>query len=102
MAESNPQPNNVNLKFRRSIERERKLPPVSQAQNRAMQAAASGKSKIGIPKSVGEEFTDDLELDDVKKLPPRKAKPNRRLERARAAGLISDRQAAKLNRGDEE
>lgn len=33
-------------------------PPVSQAQRRAMGAAMSGKSNLGIPKSVGKEFID--------------------------------------------
>lgn len=33
------------------------MPPVSQAQRKAMFAAAEGKSTLGIPKKVGEEFT---------------------------------------------
>ena len=33
-------------------------PPVSEAQRKAMWAAASGHSDVGIPKSVGEEFAD--------------------------------------------
>ena len=33
------------------------MPPVSQAQRRAMYAAAAGESTLGIPKSVGQEFT---------------------------------------------
>src|SRR5712691_9543450 len=33
-------------------------PPVSEAQRRAMFAAKSGHSKLGIPKSVGEEFAE--------------------------------------------
>jgi 8-oxo-dGTP pyrophosphatase MutT (NUDIX family) len=32
------------------------MPPVSEAQRRAMQAAANGHSTLGIPKSVGKEF----------------------------------------------
>lgn len=32
------------------------MPPVSEAQRRAMQAAAHGNSRLGIPKAVGEEF----------------------------------------------
>jgi hypothetical protein len=32
------------------------MPPVSERQRKAMWAAASGKSTIGIPKSVGKEF----------------------------------------------
>ena len=34
-------------------------PPVSEAQRKAMHAAASGKSNIGIPQSVGKDFTDE-------------------------------------------
>ena len=34
------------------------MPPVSQAQRKAMHAAASGNSTIGIPKSVGKDFSD--------------------------------------------
>ena len=33
------------------------MPPVSQAQRKAMFAAAAGKSTLGIPKKVGEEFS---------------------------------------------
>lgn len=47
------------------------MPPVSQAQRRAMYAAAEGKSNIGIPKAVGKEFT---EADKPGKLPERKDK----------------------------
>lgn len=32
------------------------MPPKSEAQRRAMQAAKSGHSTLGIPKSVGKEF----------------------------------------------
>lgn len=32
------------------------MPAVSEAQRRAMEAAAHGKSTLGIPKSVGQEF----------------------------------------------
>jgi hypothetical protein len=32
------------------------MPSVSDKQRRAMQAAAHGKSNLGIPKSVGKEF----------------------------------------------
>jgi hypothetical protein len=43
-------------------------PPVSEAERRAMGAAMSGKSKLGIPKSVGKEFID---ADPGGKLPAR-------------------------------
>jgi hypothetical protein len=33
------------------------MPPRSEAQRKAMHAAASGHSTIGIPKSVGKEFS---------------------------------------------
>lgn len=33
------------------------MPPKSEAQRRAMRAAAEGKSILGIPKSVGKEFS---------------------------------------------
>ena len=33
------------------------MPAKSQAQFRAMEAAAHGKSTLGIPKAVGQEFT---------------------------------------------
>ena len=33
------------------------MPPVSQAQRAAMHAAAKGKSTLGIPKKVGQEFS---------------------------------------------
>jgi hypothetical protein len=32
------------------------VPPASEAQRKAMQAAAAGKSTLGIPKRVGKEF----------------------------------------------
>lgn len=32
------------------------MPPRSESQRRAMQAAAKGKSTLGIPKKVGREF----------------------------------------------
>jgi hypothetical protein len=46
-------------------------PPVSQAQRAAMHAAAQGHSTIGIPKSVGKEFSN---ADPGGKLPEHKAK----------------------------
>ena len=47
------------------------MPPVSQAQRRAMGAAMGGKSNLGIPKKVGKEFID---ADPGGKLPERKKK----------------------------
>jgi len=52
------------------------MPPRSEAQRRAMYAAASGKSTLGIPKSVGREFT---QADKGGKLPKKvKRKSSRR------------------------
>jgi hypothetical protein len=45
------------------------VPPVSEAQRRAMRAAASGHSTLGIPKKVGQEFS---KADKGGKLPQRK------------------------------
>jgi hypothetical protein len=50
------------------------MPPVSQRQRRAMYAAKSGKSNIGIPKKIGAEF---VAADPGGKLPesaPKKRK----------------------------
>ena len=51
------------------------MPPVSEAQRKAMHAAASGHSTLGIPKSVGKEFS---EADKGGKLPEKKKKKTRR------------------------
>jgi hypothetical protein len=53
------------------------MPPVSKAQNAAMHAAAAGKSTLGIPKKVGQEFTEDLPKGSVKRLPPMKKPPKK-------------------------
>ena len=45
------------------------IPPVSQKQRRAMRAAASGRSTLGIPRSVGKDFSDS---DPGGKLPMKK------------------------------
>ena len=47
------------------------MPNLSEAQRRAMAAAANGKSTLGIPKSVGKEF---MAADKGGKLPERKSK----------------------------
>ncbi len=46
------------------------MPPRSEAQRRAMYAAAAGNSTLGIPKKVGKEFAD---ADPGGKLPARKS-----------------------------
>lgn len=45
------------------------MPPVSQAQRRAMYAAAEGKSTLGIPEKVGKEY---VAADKGGKLPKKK------------------------------
>ena len=47
------------------------MPPVSQAQRKAMYAAKAGKSTLGIPQKVGAEF---VAADKPGKLPERKGK----------------------------
>lgn len=57
------------------------MPIVSQAQNRAMRAAAAGESTLGIPKSVGKDF---VAAGPAKaKLPERKSKEDRANNRYR-------------------
>lgn len=91
------------------------MPSVSKAQNAAMHAAAEGKSNIGIPQSVGEEFTKDQAPGSVKDLPERvgKASPpepapepehmrKRRSLRRKASelhrkGLISPKQLMRMH-----
>lgn len=50
------------------------MPPVSEKQRKAMHAAASGKSTIGIPKKVAQEF---VKADKGGKLPARASKKGR-------------------------
>lgn len=53
------------------------MPVVSEAQRRAMYAAASGHSTLGIPKKVGKEFI--AATPHGKKLPERKSGHKKRL-----------------------
>ena len=46
-------------------------PFVSQAQSRAMHAAAEGRSNIGIPESVGKKLVNEAHGQKVGKLPER-------------------------------
>lgn len=48
------------------------MPMKSKAQNRAMHAAAAGKSTLGIPKKVGKEFVKAQHGKSTKKLPEKK------------------------------
>jgi hypothetical protein len=56
------------------------MPPVSEAQRRAMFAAKSGHSTLGIPKKVGAEF---VAADKGGKLPQRKEGLSSKLKRQR-------------------
>ena len=49
----------------------------SQAQNRAMRAAAAGNSTLGIPQSVAKEYVRETHGVKVSKLPKRKQKKRR-------------------------
>lgn len=49
------------------------MPSVSKAQNAAMWAAREGKSTLGIPQSVGKDFTNAQPPGSVKRLPMRVA-----------------------------
>ena len=53
------------------------MPVVSQAQRAAMHAAAQGRSTLGIPKSVGEEF---VASDKGGKLPAKKKQPGKSID----------------------
>lgn len=50
------------------------MPMKSKAQNRAMHAAAEGKSTLGIPKKVGKKFSKAQHGKSVKNLPEKKSK----------------------------
>src|SRR5690348_11690081 len=49
------------------------MPMLSKAQNAAMHAAAQGKSTLGIPKSVGQDFVSASHGESVSALPQRVA-----------------------------
>lgn len=66
------------------------MPNVSQAQRGAMAEAAEGKSKLGIPKKVGEEY---MAADQGGSLPEY---ANDRADNLKKRGLISDEQHKKL------
>lgn len=51
------------------------MPSVSRAQQKAMHAAAAGNSSIGIPQSVGEDFSAADHARGPAKLPERKEHP---------------------------
>lgn len=95
MANTVAQASNVKIVFGRkpTNERGRTVPVVSKAQNSAMHAAAEGKSALGIPKKVGEEFTADQPKGSVKKLPARVGKKAKHLL---SRGLISQKQHDKM------
>lgn len=66
------------------------MPPVSQAQRKAMRAAAAGKSTLGIPAKVGKEFD---AADPGGKLPA-KVKARKATSRSPAKGRSADFQIA--------
>jgi len=90
MAETAVQANNKAVAFRGRAERE--MPAVSQAQNAAMHAAAEGRSTLGIPKKVGQEFVKATRGKKVSKLPKH---VRRAAHTARKRGLISEKQFKK-------
>jgi hypothetical protein len=73
MAETVVAPNNrlVNFRGKATRERPRTMPMLSKAQNAAMHAAAAGKSTLGIPKSVGQDFVSAQAGKPLKGLPMR-------------------------------
>jgi hypothetical protein len=91
VAETSASPNNRAVVYRGKPIKERSMPSVSKAQNAAMWEAREGNSNLGIPESVGKEFTDAQKPGSVKKLPAHAKK----ISRLRKAGKISDRMHAK-------
>jgi hypothetical protein len=57
---------------------ETNMPAKSKAQLKAMHAAASGHSTLGIPKKVGKEYVKAQHGKSVKSLPKRKGKKGKR------------------------
>jgi hypothetical protein len=77
------------------------MPVVSKAQNAAMHAAKEGNSTLGIPQSVGEEFTAGQQPGALQGLPERvkkkaKKKSNKKPKRSQRNGQISERAAARM------
>lgn len=70
------------------------MPNVSQAQRGAMGAAAAGKSTLGIPKKVGQEF---MAADTGGKLPP--YAPKKKTDKAKPKGLSAMVAKQKATRG---
>lgn len=78
------------------------MPPRSQAQARAMYAAASGNSTIGIPKKVGAEFTADVQPGQIKALPKRaKAKKSRSHKNGQVSERAEERRERKYGGKDD-
>lgn len=72
------------------------MPILSKAQQGAMYAAAAGKSTLGIPKSVGQDFVAAGPAGgSFGKLPEKKKTPGPKMTKAYAEGRISDRAMAK-------
>lgn len=87
MSGTSVQANNRAVEFRGTKDRE--MPMQSKAQNAAMHAAESGKSTLGIPKSVGKKFVKASHGQKVKNLP-------KHVRSAHKRGLISDKQMRKM------
>ena len=69
------------------------MPVVSKAQNAAMHAAAEGRSTLGIPKSVGQDFVSASHGMKVGNLPTRVSKRNKALATGRVSAKASRRMA---------
>ena len=91
MATSSVQANNAAVRFRGKGEREMSME--SKAQNAAMHAAAEGRSTLGIPKKIGQEFVRASKGQKVKRLPMHVKKQARHMARR---GMISERALKKM------
>ena len=72
------------------------MPVVSRAQNAAMHAAAEGRSTLGIPKKVGEEFVSASHGMKVKRLPKHVKHAAKKLHKR---GLLSDKAMKHMREG---
>jgi hypothetical protein len=72
------------------------MPIVSKAQQRAMYAAASGNSNVGIPQSVGQDFVSAGPAGgSFAKLPQKKKPMGPKMKRAVDSGRISQEALSK-------
>lgn len=75
------------------------MPPVSERQRRAMFAAKSGKSTIGIPKSVGEEFTAADQGGALPSVAPKNAAKPQHAQRKKGQGRSLNSMFAPKSKG---